>query len=363
MVIATPVSATPAADERAAIDFLFGLRSYWAKRMYPTLRAQYEAKLAGEGREPPRDADAALPIIEQLPLYPWFGWFERNVQKSKWRRLIAACERQRAELEAVLTTPLERQRGRLELDPDLELPDYYREIEFHIQPGGVWADDLNACVYELAARVTMLGLNDDYGIHRLFTATAVPSREYRRIIDLACGFGKSTIPFAEAYPRAEAVGVDLSAPTLKLAHRKAEAGGLAITFSQRNAESTGYQPGSFDLVTATMLLHELPRPALRNVIHEAARLLGAGGVFAALDFQHTGDPFRDAIMDSHAARNNEPLMPMLFRTDLARLCQQAGFRAARWHPFDERGPGLLRGVSWGDRPEWHFPWAVLLAEK
>jgi hypothetical protein len=36
---------------------------------------------------------------------------------------------------------------------------------------------------------------------------------------------------------------------------------------------------------------------------------------------------------------------------------------ARWVAFDERGAGRLDGKTWPKRPEWHFPWAVLEAEK
>lgn len=356
------VSAQPSPEDQAVVDFIFGVRSHWARRLYPALRRQYETAVAAGGDEP-ADADRALPIVERLPLYPWFGWFERNAQKMKWRRLMLVVEAQRAELEAALNAKVPDPIGRLELNPSLKLPDYYTEIEFHIQPGGVWSGDLNACAYELATKVTMLGANDDYSFHRLFTETAIPKREYRRILDLGCGFGKSTLPFAEAFPEAEVVGIDLSAPTLKLGHRKAERRKARIVFSQRDAANTGYPDGSFDLVTATMVVHELPAAALRELIRDTARILAPGGLLAVLDFQHTGDPFRDAIMDSHAARNNEPLLPMLFRTDLDRLCRQAGFRDARWYPFDERGPGMLRDGGWGNRPEWHFPWAVLLAEK
>ncbi|MGH3656927.1 MAG: hypothetical protein ACRDUA_09725, partial [Micromonosporaceae bacterium] len=40
----------------------------------------------------------------------------------------------------------------------------------------------------------------------------------------------------------------------------------------------------------------------------------------------------------------------------------AGVPGARWIPFDERSAGLTpqgRAV----RPEWHFPWAVLTADR
>src|SRR3546814_6708365 len=54
-----------------------------------------------------------------------------------------------------------------------------------------WSSDV--CSSDLqGAKLVMLGDNDDYGFHRSFTSTAIPDRPFRRIVDLGCGFGKST---------------------------------------------------------------------------------------------------------------------------------------------------------------------------
>jgi hypothetical protein len=45
------------------------------------------------------------------------------------------------------------------------------------------------------------------------------------------------------------------------------------------------------------------------------------------------------------------------------MAANAGFGNARWTAFDERGGGRLPRLAWPQRPEWHFPWAVLEAEK
>ena len=48
-------------------------------------------------------------------------------------------------------------------------------------------------------------------------------------MDLGCGFGKSTLPLALARPEAEVVGVDLSAPCLRLAAQLSGDLGLGST--------------------------------------------------------------------------------------------------------------------------------------
>jgi ubiquinone/menaquinone biosynthesis C-methylase UbiE len=350
-------SPEPKGEDRAFLDFVLGLRTHWATRLYPRLHAEFE-----QTGSRPATPDEASDIIDALPSAHLFGWLERNAQKMMWRRLDAMIRPLDAQLNAELSQPISDPLGELELDPNLELPAYYRDTEFHIQPGGVWSSAANAFVYEVGAKIVMLGQNDDYLFHRLFSETALPELPgVQAVLDMACGFGKSTRPLCDRYPSARIVGIDLSAPNLMLAHHQAERLGKRITFSRRNAEDTGYPDASFGLVTGTMFLHELPLPAVRRALQEAHRVLEPGGWIAFLEFGRTGDVFRDAVMDDHGARNNEPFMPHLFRTDLVRLCTDIGFAAAEVRAFDERGAGLLPAMEWPERSEWHFPWAVLRA--
>lgn len=198
---------------------------------------------------------------------------------------------------------------------------------------------------------------------RLFVETAVPVRTYRRIVDLGCGFGKSTWALKKAFPGAEVIGIEFSAPCLRLACKKVKALGLSIRFRQADACATGLEEASCDLVSATMLIHENPMDVLPTFFHEASRLLAPGGILRILDFHNTGQPLRDLMMEEHGVRNNEPFMPPMMAADLTAICRDAGLDAARWVAFDERGAGRLEGLEWPQRHEWHFPWAVLEAEK
>ena len=346
-------SPTPVGEDRAYLDFVLGMKQYFATTVYAKLHEQYASSCAAEGDT----------RVDQLPAFALFEWLERNTQKMMWRRLEGMIRPHAAELEASLSTPPERPLGSLHLDADLELPDYYTHTEFHIQPGGVWSGAANTFVYEVGARIVMLGQNDDYRFHRLFVETGVPRRAYRDVLDLGCGFGKSTRPLVDAFPEARIVGIDLSAANLRLAHLQAERLQKPIAFYQRSAEATGFDDASFDLVTATMLIHELPMPVLRQVLVEAWRVLRPGGQLAVLDFARTGDAFRDFVMDGHGARNNEPYLPHLFKTDMRGLLCEVGFDDPQELPFDERGAGLRKDGTWPTRAEWHFPWVVIRATK
>src|SRR3546814_10759893 len=77
----------------------------------------------------------------------------------------------------------------------------------------------------------------------------------------------STLPYVDAYPEAEVHAIDLSAPSLRFAHARAESLGKAVHFRQANAEHAPYGDGSFDLVVSHILLHELSCGALRSEEH------------------------------------------------------------------------------------------------
>ncbi|MBM3522081.1 MAG: SAM-dependent methyltransferase, partial [Alphaproteobacteria bacterium] len=181
-------------DDRAAIDFVLTLRRRWADVLYPALRAQYDARTA---KKRPKTRKAATPVVRALPSYRWFAWMERSSQKMLWRAVSDAVARHPRAAADLCNGP-----ARLELDPDLALPDWYTAWDIHVQPGGVWRNDAAADVYELGAKLVMLGQNDDYTFHRAFVDTVVPKRRYRRIVDLGCGFGKSTWPFKRTFPEA-----------------------------------------------------------------------------------------------------------------------------------------------------------------
>ena len=90
-----------------------------------------------------------------------------------------------------------------------------------------------------------------------------------RILDLGCGTGSSTLPLARAFPDAQIVGLDLSPYMLVYSEHKAQCAPLparTISWQQGLAERTSFDDASFDLVTASFLLHELPPEISRSVL-------------------------------------------------------------------------------------------------
>jgi ubiquinone/menaquinone biosynthesis C-methylase UbiE len=162
--------------------------------------------------------------------------------------------------------------------PDLTYPDYYLSQNFHgiergyLNPGAAVSYD-PITRYVLAPHETLV---------RQSLVEAVRCRP-RRILDLGCGTGSTTVLLKQAFRDAEVMGLDLSPYMLFMAQRKAEAAGLEIAWCHGNAEHTGFAEASFDLVTASLLFHETPPTVAQTILREGFRLLTSGGELLILD--------------------------------------------------------------------------------
>ncbi|MFA5919564.1 MAG: class I SAM-dependent methyltransferase, partial [Candidatus Nanopelagicaceae bacterium] len=323
-------------DQRAAADFVLTLRKRWSDSLYPAIVT--EANSSGEKIKDHVEAES---MMKSLSLYPWFSHLERAQQKMLWRLACDVVLENESVLLRDLASVPNLLLGSLDLNSELLLPDYYTAVDIHMQPGSFFSNDLSAFIYQFGARIVMLRDNDGYKFHSLFAQTALPNLPTAtRIVDFGCGFGKSTAPLPAKYPSAEVIGLDLAAPGLKLAHLQAEAARSVIHYRQADAAETGIESGTCDVVTGTMLLHEMPSDYIKDVLEEAFRILKPGGTFHFLEFAPTGDPIRDATVYEHAERNNEPFFRDLFATDTVAFSIALGMTEVAWTAFDERSEGL-----------------------
>jgi len=350
-------------EANAFQEFIMEARTWWATELFPRLREEYEERrtlAAREGRAV-KTADDVAQLFARSTTYAYFCWLERHVQKSKYSSsrwgLVAQLAREADRAEERLAAA---EKARLELKDGFQAPDYYVAHDIHQHPGNMHADPLAGLVYEASA-LSIHPATRRNELHERFVDVVrreSASAAFAKVLDMGCGFGKSAVPLARAFPQAEVVGVDVSAPCLKLAAADAAAAKVPnIRFRQADARHTGLEPGSFDLVTSTMLLHELPGQAVEETLAETNRLLAPGGVSIHLDFR-ADDPFWQFIMYGHGVRNNEPFLEPLMRMDLAEAYRKAGFDAVRIEPFAER-----EGATDPSNPFWRFPWAAIIARK
>ena len=178
-------------------------------------------------------------------------------------------------------------------------------------------------------RVAAMGpLVDDVG-HSIAAGLkqAFPDFRPRRILELGCTVGHTLLPFKQAWPEAEVIGIDVSAPCLRFGAARAAALGVDVTFSQRNAEETGYADQSFDLVFSRILLHETGASAVPRIFAECHRLLRPGGVMFHSDAPQFDmlDPYTQSLRDWDARFNAEPFMDVYYAMPLEAMFAAAGF--------------------------------------
>jgi ubiquinone/menaquinone biosynthesis C-methylase UbiE len=303
--------------------------------------------------------ETAAPVVEGLPSFPTFVWIDTYLQDRLWAEVGRIVDGRLVELDAALA-PRADDLGTLTIDPELDYPDYFASTDFHRQPGGIWRDNRGAVIYAMGARVIHVGRNDDFQLHDKFVHDILVDEPPRSVLDLACGFGKTTLWLKRRWPHADVAGIDLAAPCLALARRIASERGLAIDWRQGDIEHLCYAAGSFDVVSVTMSLHELPLDAVNRTLTEARRVLRPGGVFAALENRLIGDPLRDVLGAWHSDVIAEPYMNPFRAQDFAALARDAGFESVRvtnWYP-----PGAAPG-SEHDPANWSSPWSLLVARR
>ena len=228
--------------------------------------------------------------------------------------------------------------ARLELDPALPFPSYIQP-DVHNMAGGY--NDMQAghplaagAIYDRALSVhrvaAMEPLVDDVG-HSVAAALKerFPDFRPRRILELGCTVGHTLLPFKAAFPDAEIIGIDVAAPRLRYAAARASSLDIEVTFSQRNAEATGYADESFDLVFSRTLLHETDADAVLRIFAEAYRILRPGGVMFHSDAPHFDElsPYIQSLRDWDCRCNAEPFMDGCYALDLEAMFATAGFDA------------------------------------
>ena len=183
--------------------------------------------------------------------------------------------------------------GTLELNPNMEIPDYTKH-EIHIQPGGYVGDPFAGHLYQygtLSFYNGVMGDNTQDQIH-VSTANRLPLPEdgkVKRILVQGCGPGQMTVALAERFPDAEVWGIDVGGPLVRYAHMRARDLGVPVNFAQRLAEDTKFPDNYFDIVTSYIVNHELPQDKNRAVIKEAYRVTRPGGYYYPVDFNTGGD--------------------------------------------------------------------------
>jgi ubiquinone/menaquinone biosynthesis C-methylase UbiE len=114
---------------------------------------------------------------------------------------------------------------------------------------------------------------------------------------------------------------------LRYAHKRATDLGVDVHFTQALAENTGLAAGTFDVILAYILFHEVPSRLFRPILREVKRLLRPGGTFTVVDAPNgTQFPAPNRVwMEFDSRFNCEPYSPAFVATDFPALLVDEGF--------------------------------------
>lgn len=221
-----------------------------------------------------------------------------------------------------------------DFDPGVEtqgLPSYYVQ-NFHHQTNGYLSDD-SANLYDLQVEILFNGTADPMRRRVLaplkegLQAFSGVLPHQIKILDVACGTGRTLRNIRGMLSKASLYGVDLSAAYLRKANQLlSQVPGTLPQLLQGNAEELPYLDNYFHAVTSVFLFHELPAAARQNVINEAFRVVKPGGTFIICDsVQMMDSPELSIAMENFPELFHEPYYRHYMTDDLTKRLTDAGF--------------------------------------
>lgn len=333
----------PTHDERARQSFVSMLRKQAIIDMRIAVKNDYETRLepdlSSRGTTPKnwRDIEA---IMKPELLHSLYSSIRYNAQEMCYLSVQPAVERALPKMIAIAKDLAAHNPtgGSLRLNSNLTLPKYVTALDVHLTPG--WATTEHTTDDVAQGAVISFGGKVFTGQHPYRKRAGVvgesiahwlkvtrPGFTPSRILDLGTTVGKNLLPYKSAFPAAEVHGIDCGAPVLRYAHAVAEHEGLAVHFSQQNAEATDFPDGHFDLIVSSFFLHEIPVKSTRIVLKECMRLLRPGGVMVHMELPNEAavSDYDNFFWNWDTLNNNEPNYTNFRAQDPVELCVVAGF--------------------------------------
>ncbi|TXS91959.1 class I SAM-dependent methyltransferase [Parahaliea maris] len=328
-------------DEASRQEFAKSLRGFIQQQLLPGLQPIYEKRVAASyeretGKRPENRHEIRKAMVKD-PYFQLYASTNRIAQELLWESTNISIDRQLPELIEKAKAYSAQASSQLDIPEDFVPPRYVSALDIHCMPGGycseVTEDDITAGVlYDRGVYLYTMGYtgpdNDDMGRSVCnYLKRNKPDFKPRRILDMGCTVGHSTLPYKEYFPDAEIWGIDVGAPVVRYAHARAQAMGKDINFAQMNAEETRFEDGYFDLVVSHILLHETSGKAMPRIFNECERLLAPGGLMIHADLPPFDlmDPFTQFILDNETWYNNEPFWGAMRDMDQIDLAEKAGF--------------------------------------
>ena len=266
-----------------------------------------------------RDAQKGVYPVDLLFDYPWQDFF--RYYREVWFDLPKVWSRWQQKQYQQFSPQIDQQ----------GYPRYYLQ-NFHHQTDG-YLSDMSANLYDLQVEILFNGLADS--MRRRILAplkqglsvfASVPP--YRiKVLDVACGTGRTLKFIRAALPQASLFGVDLSPAYLRKANQLLSENPRELPqLTQANAEDLPHPDNFFHGVSCVFLFHELPAAARQQVIEECFRVIKPGGILTICDSMQLSDsPEFEELMENFRAKFHEPYYKHYIKDNLVERLKKAGF--------------------------------------
>jgi SAM-dependent methyltransferase len=328
-------------DGESHQDFVTGFKKFMTRQeSNPESVARTEAHLRAHKLSMLDDTDLSYEtcwnILMEDPQYAVNMRMDSTGQHIMWDRARRVFAKNSGYYMKLLADAENAGPGKLELNPNLVIPDYARH-EIHAEPGGYVGDPLGGWVYHYAVTQGYragAAYHDENHITYANGHVKPADGVVKRMIDLGCGTGQSTTPLKMRFPNTEVWGLDVGAPLVRYAHYRARKMGLDVNFRHGLAEDTKFPDNHFDMVSSTIVFHEVDANAAKKIVKEIYRITRPGGTYSHSDTITMGHPTRHpastvtgkaGIWRGHRHHSYEPWFLEYTDSNFPQVMADAGF--------------------------------------
>ncbi|WP_423059381.1 class I SAM-dependent methyltransferase [Brevibacterium linens] len=176
------------------------------------------------------------------------------------------------------------------------------------------------------------------------------------VLDVGCGTGEFAVLIAQTRPGASPVGLDPDPAVLDVARARFVRAGVDVDLRQGTIESVVFEPGSFDRIVSTFVLHHLSTDEKSSMLAASLRLLRPGGQLHVTDvgaphntfMKILGYPLR-ALGGDRVEANTSGSIPTLIQaagfTDVEQLSTTSSLLGTIGHWSATRTDQIVTGES------------------